>query len=145
MSWTYDETDLATDLNFIRYKLGDTTQDAYSPSNELVAYWLAYYEGDKFKAAAELARNQALKFAKLSMSATDGTVKIGGMSLQGASISYAQAKDFYTDLAEELDGQATTGTGAAVTPSWEETDHQFYLGMMDNPGNYRRDPNGTVR
>lgn len=133
MTWSYDETALATPLNFVRYKIGDTTQDSYSPSNELITYWLTTFAGDKYKAAAEIARNQARKFAKLALTSSEGTVKIGGMSLAGAAMSYETAKDYYTDLAKELDGRSGEYTGGIASPAYTETYSQFSIGMMDNP------------
>jgi hypothetical protein len=146
MAWTYDETQLDVPLNWIRYKLSDTVSTTYSPSDELVGYWLTFFDGDKYKAAAELARHLSRTYGKLATtSSSDGTVKIGGMSLEGPSAStYLQAKDFYADLAKELEGHDGSEGAHAITPSYAETCSIFSIGMMDN-GWVNTDPTDIVR
>lgn len=132
MTWTYTD-DLSNDRDFVRYKLGDRTQTAQSPSDENIAYWLEYFEGDKYKTAAELARNLATTYRTLATSASEGTVKIGGMSLEGEASTYRQAADHYADLAESLEAREETGTGP-TSPGYIERPSIFSIGMMDNSG-----------
>lgn len=132
MTWTYT-TDPAVDRDFVRELLGDTTESDTSPTDEQITYWLAFFDGDKYRAAAKLARLWSAKLGNLAaISSTEGTVKIGGMSLDGGTLSYRQGADFYIDLAAKLDAQATNTTGKTVGPSYVPTISRFSIGMMDN-------------
>lgn len=141
MTWTYTD-DLTIDRDFIRYKLGDRTETPQSPSDQNIAYWLEVFEGDKYRAAAELARNMAATYRTLATTASEGTVKIGGMSLEGEASSYRQAADHYTDLAEKLDDRGGDGTGP-TGPAYVDRPSIFSIGMMDNTG--YRDRGDIVR
>ena len=101
--------------------------------NEQITYWLSAFSGDKYRAAARLALLWSRKLGNLaSLSSDEGMVKIGGMSLEGESMSYRQGADFYADLAKQLDA-GTPSTGGKVTgPGYVSTTSQFSIGMMDN-------------
>lgn len=132
MTWTYTD-DPSVPRDFVRDLLGDDTESPTSPTDEQITYWLDFHDQDRYRAAAELARRWSRKLGKLAaLSSNEGTVKIGGMSLEGGGVSYRQGADYYADLAKELDAEGTTGNGNTVGPGYVPMPSQFSIGMMDN-------------
>lgn len=128
MTWTYTN-DLNITRDLVRNLIGDLEEDAYSPTDEVIAYWLDFYDDNAYQAAARIARNMSRRFRTLSTTATD--VKIGGMSLGDQSGNFAALADRFDQLAADLEDQSGPDTGTAV-PSFAEVDSQFRIGMMDS-------------
>jgi len=104
MTWSYDSTDLSTDLNRVRLLIGDTNDSSPLLTNEEIAYYLSQKD-NIFLAAAD-----AVEYGILPKIARD----IDRSNL-GMSATRSQKSQQYRDLAKSLRAQAYTNAEVVST------------------------------
>ena len=134
MTFTWDPTDLSTELAKVRATIGDTNGDDELLTDEHINAWLAYYASDVMKASVRCVRDI---IAKLSRDFDRSAVGFSG--------SRSQKINHYKMLLDEL--QAETGMLAEMfvgglskdTEQSFDTDEDYKgpsirIGMDDYPG-----------
>lgn len=110
MTWTYSGDPSSSNKDAVRFYIGDTDSTTPHVTDEEIAFALSQQGNNPRRAAASLARSLSAKYAhKVDKSIGD------------LSISYSQSASQYMALANLLDSEAASGSGAAVVP---------YLGGM---------------
>lgn len=99
--WTHD-SELATDLDKVRFALADTDENDPLVSNEEITSGLTQY-GNVFSAASNLARSIALKLGRRP-----------SVTFQQAGLSSKEQHDHYIQLSQELAARAAVEGGAGI-------------------------------
>ncbi|WIC89149.1 hypothetical protein SEA_OTTAWA_103 [Arthrobacter phage Ottawa] len=122
MAWTYSGNPAGSDLDKVRFLLGDTTQTASATlTNEEITYLLAEEGGNTTSAAAEGALALAARYSGISATSK----KIGDLSI---SYEHGALADRFTALAARL----RKGQRSAFTPIWDDSSPSiFSIGMDD--------------
>lgn len=132
MTWTYSSNPSASDLDEVRFLVGDTDTTSQLVTNEEITYAVAE-EGDNLSAAARVAKAIAAKFAR-KVDRTVGDLRI----------SYSQRQKHYMDLAAELKARSDIGAAApyagglsiaekeSVRENTDRVRPSFTKGMHDN-------------
>lgn len=136
MTFTYNTSDLTTDLAKVRLYIGDTDSTDALMQDEEIQVFLDQYD-NLYRAAAFCARTISAKFARKA-----------DTKIESVSVSYSQKAKQYSDLAARLDSQANTSNDSTSGPSAtgikvsetenadKETDRlkpSFSRGQFNNP------------
>ena len=144
MTWTYDPTDLSTDLAKVRLLIGDTDTNDQLLSDEEINHFLTV-DTDPNRAAAFAANAIYSKFARLA----DTTV-------ESVSKKYSQKAQHYSALAKTLEAQANSADApspgiSGINPETmrdkrNDTDRvreKFYMDRFSNPNDQDVPYNGA--
>lgn len=135
MSWSYNPN-LSTDLDQVRFLIGDTDTTEQQLSNEELT-WVLTQQANIYAAAAQACRNLQAHYARKA------TKSVGDLSIQ-----WAELHDNYKELSIDLDRLAARYTtvpvpyagGLSISDKQiEEADEDrvvpaFYVGVHNNPG-----------
>lgn len=123
--WTYSGNPADSDLDAVRFILGDTDIDNPLLNDSEINYLIANNAGVG-KAASQGARTIASQFG------SKANKTVGDLSIR-----YNDRREFYLGLAENLEAEVARG-GLALTGitggRGEERDPMFWLGMQRFPG-----------
>lgn len=134
MSWTYSGDPSISDLDAVRFLVGDTDSSDPQISNEEITFLLAQ-EGNTYKAAAGAAKSIMAKYARLA-----------DKSVGDLSISYSQRQAAYEKLAESLTTSASMRSAVPLAGGISVADKLvqeqdpdrvkpvFFRGQFDEPG-----------
>lgn len=95
MTWSYDDTDLSTDKNKVRFLVGDTDTNDQLVSDEEIAYALTV-NSNPFSASAIIARSIQSKFSRLA-----------DTSIEFVAVKYSQKAKAYAALVKDLESAAS--------------------------------------
>lgn len=122
---TYSGNPADSDLDAVRFMVGDVDDDNFILSDPEVQY-LIDNSASAIMAASEAATMIAANFGRKA-----------DKSVGDLSIRYSDRREHYMNLAKTLDGKASVG-GAALTGitggRGMERDPMFWLGQMRQPG-----------
>lgn len=134
MTFTWDATDLSTDLAKVRATIGDTNSNDQLLSDEHITAWLTFYDDDVLLASRRCVRDIIAKLARDF-----------DRSAAGFSGSRSQKINHYKLLLEELEGETgglaemfVGGLSKDTEESFDEDEDykgpKLRLGMDDYPG-----------
>ena len=122
---TYSGDPASSDLDAVRFLVGDTDQSGFVLSDPEIEF-LITTEGAIYPAAAQAALTMAASFGRKA-----------DKSVGDLSIRYSDRREHYLELANKLGDEAAT-KGAALTGitggRGAERDPIFWLGMNRTPG-----------
>jgi hypothetical protein len=140
MSWSYSGDPSHSELDAVRFLLGDTNFSAQQLSDEEVLYLIANRD-DLYLAGADAAASLATRYLRLV-----------DKSVGDLSISYSQQQTSYLDLEKRLRGLSLMGGDfqpyaggisrsdkAGVSRNTDRNATGFKLGMHDYPGSEPND------
>lgn len=135
MSWNYSGNPASSNLDAVRFLIGDVDTTDQQLANEEINYLLAQAGNNVYKAAANGALSIASKYARLV-----------DKSVGDLSLSYSQRKDAYEAMAARLTKQASSRSAVpyagGISVSDKEIDKTdadavqpaFVRGQFDFPG-----------
>lgn len=103
MTWTYTESPDTSDLDWVRFRIGDTLEDDPQFSDKEITALLSIY-GTTVLAAFEAAKRLKARFSRL--------VDLSVGDSRSESLSQRQAH--YAELVSELEVEATQGVGGGL-------------------------------
>lgn len=134
MSWSYSGNPASSDLDAVRFLIGDTNTADQQLSNEEIQF-LIDQEGNVYRAAAKACLSISAKFARFV-----------DKSVGDLQISYSQRQAAYASLAQSLTNQAATRSAIpyaggisladkhATEDNTDRTPPAFYRGQFTEPG-----------
>lgn len=121
MSWTYEGNIQSSDLDWVRFTIGDTQVDNQLVSNEEIQGMLSIKEGNKSKAAIACMEYILVRLAQ------QVDYKIGSTSVSD-STKYQNYLKYYENTSRDLkNGNLSPQAPMTGTPI-------FTIGMMDGGG-----------
>lgn len=94
MTWTYSGNPSSSDLDAVRFRLGDTDSARPLLSNEEITYLLSSTSNVVLQAAATGARQLSAKFGRMP-----------SVSIDGFNVDYSALARQFTELADSLDDE----------------------------------------
>lgn len=121
MSWSYSGDPASSELDFVRYKIGDTDTNDQQITNEEIEYEIAQAD-TPLKAAYQCARTILKSLSRRA------DKKIGPASIKNSQLM-GMYKEIIQDIKTELED------AAQALPSMEEPHEAIFdIGLMDNKG-----------
>jgi hypothetical protein len=132
MAWSYSGNPASSDLDKVRFLIGDTNTANQLLSNEEITWLLAEWNDNAYVAAANAAYSLSAEFSGKS----DFSRSVGDLSL---STQYGAQAERYGALAQRLQVQAAAGTPPLVRYSTDSEGNVFgpqvfSIGMEENHG-----------
>lgn len=122
MAWTYSGNPAASDRDWIRFTLQDTTPPGLLQDEEIDAI-LTEHGGDKHMAAAALADALAMRFAMQA-----------SYSVEGLREELSQRAQIYASMAQRLRQRASLRRAVPVSTADNTRPPAFRLGLHDYTG-----------
>lgn len=123
MTWTYSGDPSDSDVDAVRFLVGDTDTTDQLLTNEEIQY-LVDEQGSAHTAAAAAANAIAAKFSRKA----DESKSVGDLSL---SNSYSQRAKSYLDLSTSLQARALAASPPIAVANDYALGAEFYVGQFD--------------
>lgn len=128
MTWSYSGNPSASDLDKVRFLIGDTDTNNQLLSNEEITFLLTEWNNNAYVAASNAAYSLSAEFSGKS----DFSRSVGDLSL---STQYGAQAERYGSLAKRLAVQSSAGAPPFPTASSVALGNfDFYVGMEENKG-----------
>ena len=132
MTWSYSGDPASSNLNAVRFLIGDTDTTNQLVSNEEITFMLVQWNQNTYIAASNAAYSLSAKYSGKS----DFSRSVGDLSL---STQYGQQAERYGSLAKRLAVQASAGNPPSPTVYLDDESNVFgpeifSIGMDENNG-----------